>query len=381
MANILYAKKITNRVRKGLPLSSLKPFFSDVASIYETLILAGKRTACFFIDPLMDHFEAHNAFYFDGLGFGHIDKINCYKTGAGPIHALRDAQTLINSGVLDAVFVFGYEPLLDNKEKYGKEAIQNAMDIFHGKSILSCYNEIAEAMCVLLDISEFQFIEIADLLYKNYLRTFTRINGTAAAPPGRGRNMADAGGSLFYLADCANPNVNFAGGVVLCSNTIWKNMRPPGNQPVNIVAASCRTVKSGPGNIAGIAGGKSAIFPHLAAVADSIRAQSGICLKTEFLARNLLLDVYTCYPPIPLAFLIAAGFIENVGELPEFLAEYEITIDGGLNLAGAPWNNPVLSSIISMHDALQKGEALQGLVHGNGGIGEAQGAALLQRAD
>jgi hypothetical protein len=108
-----------------------------------------------------------------------------------------------------------------------------------------------------------------------------------------------------------------------------------------------------------------------------VQAAAGVDLVREFQARRLLLDVYTCYPPIPLAFLLTCGFASSPAELLRLLADYEITLTGGLNLAGAPWNNPVLHGLITAYRQLPQTPARRFLIHGNGGIGESQGLILL----
>ncbi|OLN28807.1 hypothetical protein DSOL_3884 [Desulfosporosinus metallidurans] len=50
-----------------------------------------------------------------------------------------------------------------------------------------------------------------------------------------------------------------------------------------------------------------------------------------------------------------------------------------MNFARAPWNNPALNALIDMCKAMRKGVKNYGLVHGNGGIGEIQGVAILER--
>lgn len=91
------------------------------------------------------------------------------------------------------------------------------------------------------------------------------------------------------------------------------------------------------------------------------------------------LELYTCSPPIPLAFLLTTKMVESIRELPKFLSSYEITSTGGMNFARAPWNNPALNALIDMCKAMRKGVKNYGLVHGNGGIGEIQGVAILER--
>jgi len=75
---------------------------------------------------------------------------------------------------------------------------------------------------------------------------------------------------------------------------------------------------------------------------------------------------------------LAAGFVSNINEIGDFLKHHEITVTGGMNLARAPWNNPALNGLIAVTEQLVKGHAQYGVVHGNGGIGEAQGITVLE---
>ena len=50
-----------------------------------------------------------------------------------------------------------------------------------------------------------------------------------------------------------------------------------------------------------------------------------------------------------------------------------------MNFARAPWNNPALNGLIEMVNTMKDGPVKYGLIHGNGGIGEIQGVAILER--
>lgn len=98
-----------------------------------------------------------------------------------------------------------------------------------------------------------------------------------------------------------------------------------------------------------------------------------------FLAGEALLEAYTCYPVVPLAFLLASRIAPSPDAIPELLQHFEITVTGGMNLARAAWNNPCLNALIAMYERLTEGTLSVGAVHGNGGLGYKQGFALLVR--
>jgi hypothetical protein len=338
------------------------------------------RIAAYFIDPLLDAFEAANHFYFQILSAECLPRISCYRSGAGPLQALADARELIDGGLCDAVFIFGYEPLREQKRRYGAEAIARAMDIFPGeKSILACYNELARDLSAELRLDQAGFFALADALYQNYGRTFLELH-PAAQLPERGRSMAGQGGELFRLTDCANPNVNFAGGIIVASAAAAERLEISPDQRLAIRSVHSRTVAGAPARLKAILGSAPHFLPHLQAVFQAVQHEAGVDLRSAFHAGRLRLDLYTCYPPIPLAALWSCGLANSVAELFSLLATYPVTLTGGLSLAGAPWNNPVLNSFITLYQQREQIPADYFLIHANGGIGEMQGLALFTRA-
>lgn len=376
--NIIYSGKITDLKGGYLSNDILRETFKEAIGINQQLKYNNKKLAYFFIDPLINSFEAANQFYFNVFNCDVIEKINTYKSGASPIQALSDAKELLDSGLYDAVFIFGYEPLLTNKQIFGKEAIVKAMSIFEKQSIIQCYNEIAHLLCKQLEIDEKEFVSFFDLLFHNYSKTFTRLTGSPLLED-RGRNLDVLNADLFKLTDCANPNIDFAGGIILANDQTIDLLRVPNKKKIKVSGVKYVTVEGSPEKLAKIVGKKETIFPHLKIALRDAQSQAKVNVVEELKKQNLLLELYTCYPPVPIAFLLASGMITNVRELPAFLELYELTVSGGMNLARAPWNNPALNGLIDMYDKLMEGSVTYGLVHGNGGIGEMQGIALLEK--
>jgi hypothetical protein len=83
---------------------------------------------------------------------------------------------------------------------------------------------------------------------------------------------------------------------------------------------------------------------------------------------------------VPLAFLVETGLAEGtVASLRAALQTAPLTVTGGMNLARAPWNNPVLHALAVMWARLrQEARVEAGLLHGNGGLGGWQGLAVLR---
>lgn len=377
MTTIIYANKLMDREGNKLTPEKLQELFKTAITINRKLSAHDKRVAYFFIDPLLNSFEAANDFYFRILGCHSISKINTYKSGASPVQALSDAKELIKHDLYDAVFIFGYDPLLTNTQVYGKEVIKQAMDIFNGKSILECYNSISHSMCKEIGISKEFFFQLTDSLYKNYQKTYAERIGQKVAYD-RGRLLDDLNGDLFRMTDCANPNIDFAGGIILTNNQTADFLNVQSGK-VKVSSAKYRMVRGAPECIDKLVGQKENLFAHLRSSFFEAQNEADIDVLKEFKNGNLRLELYTCYPPIPLAFLLTTNMVKNIREIPEFLLNYEITITGGMNFARAPWNNPALNALIEMYNTLKNGTGKYGLVHGNGGIGETQGVAILER--
>jgi hypothetical protein len=94
----------------------------------------------------------------------------------------------------------------------------------------------------------------------------------------------------------------------------------------------------------------------------------------------MLLEVYTCFPLIPLAFLFSSGLSADIASALSLLATQDVTVTGGMNLCRGPWNNPALHGLIAMTHALRERTEPLGVVHGNGGLGYRQGVAILRRS-
>ncbi len=378
MLNIIYSGKITD-IRGGQICNKvLQETFKEAIELHRKLLSNNKKIAYFFIDPLLNSFEAANQFYFGVFECETIGKINTYKSGASPIQALADAKELIECGLYDAVLIFGYEPLLTNKQIFGKEAVTKAMSIFEDHSIIQCYNEMAHRLCRELGLTEKEFVRLFDQLFMNYYKTYKRVAESEISQD-RGRKLDDHHGDLFKLTDCANPNIDFSGGMILANEDTANFLQIPEKDKIKVSGVKYFSVEGSPQRIDNIVGKKEHnIFPHLRNAFLQAQGQSKINVVEEFKKRNLYLEVYTCYPPVPIAFLTATGMIETIDQLPELLEGYEITITGGMNFARAPWNNPALNGIIDMYQKLQEGTVSYGLVHGNGGIGETQGVAILE---
>jgi hypothetical protein len=120
-------------------------------------------------------------------------------------------------------------------------------------------------------------------------------------------------------------------------------------------------------------------YTHLQQAYNNANTQANINFNDEYEHGNALLEVYTCYPVVPMAFLLNNGFVSHWQDLSLWLQTHPITVTGGMNLARAPWNAPTLNALITMSQQLNQGDKQYGLVHGNGGLGYRQGVAILEK--
>jgi hypothetical protein len=244
------------------------------------------------------------------------------------------------------------------------------MAIWPGVSIPEAYTDLAQAWMARHGLDARTFRALADALVEGYGRT-ARSRGLAAASLASRETLVTG---LFTLADCAHPEVDFAGAVVLGTRAAAEALGLPAGPALVLGAVAVETAPDGPAHAADLAG-----YAHLARAWQRLVADSGVDLAARIDEGEALLEAYTCFPPVPLGFLLATGLVVTPAEIPAWLASHAITVTGGMNLARAPWNNPVLHALAVMADGLAAGDAALGVLHGNGGLGGWQGVALLAR--
>ncbi|MDX9872892.1 MAG: hypothetical protein RBT41_10810 [Clostridia bacterium] len=376
MALIIYADRLVDAQGGNISAKNLREKFSGAAQIRQSLEKKDCRIAYLFIDPLLDAFEAANRFYFDILGCRDISTLNIYRSGCSPIQALADAKTLLDNDLADAAFIFGHEPLSTLKQTKGKPALQEAMDIFEEMSIPAGYNSLAHRLIELLGISREDFLDISNRLYANYLRTYP---GDDPGRADRTKYLEGMDADLFTLTDCANPYVDFSSGVIVTSAAVADALAVPKEKRTELRAAKYNIVGDGPAHIDVIAGSQDDIFPHVRRAYERACKEADLDFAREFKAGNALLEVYTCYPPIPIGFLLATKIADRIEQIAPLLEQHAITVTGGMSLARAPWNNPALNGLIALIEELPRTNKEYGLVHGNGGLGGLQGVAILKK--
>lgn len=298
---------------------------------------------------------------------------NHFRSGCAPIEALARAKELVSQGA-DAVLITGEDNL---KSGYAREERLKKMAVYGDDYPLTeAYNDLASHFIRVHDHADEQFREIAQRLFENYKLSYR--NALAddydpeLLPDERWYRPIT---SLFRGVDCANPMVDFSGRLLVCSEEVATELNIPPQECVEIRAVGLgRLQGDGREYIEQIAS-----YEHLKSAYDQCCVEADVDFPALFRSGDALLEAYTCYPVVPMAFLMISGLVDLLEELPAFLQAHSITVTGGMNLARAPWNNPALNGLISMYQRLLTGDERYGMVHGNGGLGYRQGVALLAK--
>ncbi len=322
-------------------------------ALWSHLIGQGARCSALVIDPLSG-------------GWDSPIEPNHFRSGCAPIEALAEADRRIREGKADAVLVHGEEPL---RTRYANDkALRNTLMAIYGPtcSIPQAYTALAQVFMKLHGMSGDQFKKLAALLYENYTRTAV---ARGEYQPPRDASLQPVT-ELFRGVDCANPVVDFEGAIILTG----ERLRPAGQHISLLGVATAQSSGDGPDYVDEIAR-----YDHLAQAYREATNKAGVDLAADFNAGRALLEAYTCFPVVPLAFLLASGIVQATEDIPELLAQREITVTGGMNIAKAAWNNPALNALIVMVERLRTESISLGAVHGNGGLGYKHGVAILGR--
>ena len=298
---------------------------------------------------------------------------NHFRSGCAPLMALERAKQLINDGV-DAVIIAGDDALNTAYDRAQRHQLMSVYD--NGPSIPELYTELAQLFIVQQHTDSTEFKALAASLFENYTvshqHEMANNNAYFDTPATKWFNHITP---LFRGVDCANPLIDFSGRLLLCSDEVANKLNAKQQITVAGIALGLLDideVKSLDDIVS---------YSHLQQAYHGACAQAQIDFSALFKRQHALMEVYTCYPVVPMAFLIHCGFVDSLSELPEFLQQHQITISGGMNLARGAWNNPALSALIRMFQQLNLSEKPYGLVHGNGGIGYRQGVTILSKAN
>lgn len=293
-----------------------------------------------------------------------------FKSGASAMAAIDKAQTLLKNQQADVVVIWGTDNL---KTGYEKGAREGFMKLYNKKfTPLEGYNELVPLFLKSHKMSEKEYFETRDALFENYLKTFKKAQPHGKLPDERWLAPLT---SYFRGVDCANPNLDYTGSIVLTSEKVANRLKVPKSRRMLIAGnAFTKLAIDGMESLP-----KVAPYLHLKRTIDKATKEAKVNFKSEFLKGNALMDAYTCYPVVPMGLIYRLGLVKKVSEIPALLTKYEVTVTGGLNLGKAAWNLTSLNALIVMRERLMKSKKAKiGLVHGNGSLGNQQGITILK---
>lgn len=298
-----------------------------------------------------------------------------FRSGCAPIEALAEAKKLIENG--EAAVVISGEDYI--KTGYSREERLSKMAVY-GQSypLTQAYTDLAQAFSENNGITEQQFKEFASALFENYQVSFRNALSDSFTP----ELLPDLRWykpitDLFRGVDCANPMVDFSGRLLLTRADVAEQLGVDKSQWLKVKAVGLSRLEGdGRDFLTDISQ-----YEHLQQAYQQACGEADIDFVKLFKGGDALLDTYTCYPVVPMAFLLVSGLVDILDDIPDFLSKYSITITGGMNLARGAWNNPALNALVLMHQRLCDGPEKLGLIHGNGGLGYRQGIAIVERAE
>jgi hypothetical protein len=269
---------------------------------------------------------------------------------------------LVDTGEAPAVVIAG-EDLL--RTEYQRDQRHEMMSVYgHDYPLTTAYADVAKAFMARHQISERRFKWTAKLLYQNYEKTFYKTHTRKPRDP----KWYSALNALFRGVDCANPNVDFTGRIIVANEQVADACGISMTERIEIMGIGLGKTADGPNHITEIAS-----YDHLKHAYARACEMANVDFTKEFLWGNGLLEAYTCYPVVPMAFLLVAEMVSSVEQIQEFLERYEITVTGGMNLARAPWNNPSLNALIVMYQKMKAVRPVSALSTATGGLGLARG--------
>lgn len=282
-----------------------------------------------------------------------------FGSGAGPIFALERAIFLLAHDVADVVVIHGEEPL---RTGYSRAERRRHMEIYDDCSIPEGYDRVARSYCEQNGIRRADFLSAARALEANY-RATARQRGLELDPPGEHDSFVT---DLFRRVDCAHPVIDFEAELVLTRSDLLTPLSLAGPR---VTACATAAISDGPQHASEIAR-----YSHLADVLSDIGDQIGELPDPR--EGEVAMELYTCFPVVPLAFLQNAGWAA-FDQVSAFLQRVPITLSGGMNFARAPWNQPALRGLILVAERIGARGGF-GLVHGNGGLGGKQGVCSIE---
>ncbi|MFC1857645.1 hypothetical protein ACFL9U_06395 [Thermodesulfobacteriota bacterium] len=298
---------------------------------------------------------------------------NRLRCACSPMTAILEGQKLFSQQKIDAIVIYGKDHI--KSEFRFKKVERNQLMHMYGENghILQAYNVLAHEFLRYWKISPEEFRSLSGELFENHLRVWRQKNPNAERPA---KKWFEPVTDLFRGVDCANPSVDFEGCLIIGTHAMARRCDVTLDNCVQIVG--CQLEKVGEDSMEWIP--EIVPYEHLRVAFEKTCEQAHVNFASEFLSRRALLEVYSCYPVVPLGFLLATGLVRSTGEIPEFLNKYPITITGGLNLSKAAWNNSTLNALVTMVEQLRaKDSPVIGAIHSIGALGYMQAFTILKK--
>lgn len=287
-----------------------------------------------------------------------------FKSGASAMAAIDRARKILKGKKADLVVIHGEDLLRTGYDRHEREKFMHLYD--DGLTPLEGYDRLVPLFLKQHKISEGLYFSIRDSLFRNYTRTWK-----GPLPDERWFRPLT---KYFRGVDCANPNVDYSGRIILANEKTTELLKIPLKKRLLILGNAFTKL-----SVDGLSSlPRVAPYLHLKRTAEKALKEARLDFRKEFRRKNALLDAYTCYPVVPMGLILRLGLVKKPEELPDFLEQNEITVTGGLNLGKAAWNLTSLNALIVMREKLlSKRRVRYGLVHGNGSLGNQQGITIL----
>lgn len=296
---------------------------------------------------------------------------NYLKSACAPLQAIENNLKSLQNETIDILIVSGSDmaktDFANNRNKRNK-----LLKIYGNKTFLEGYELVTKEFLQQYELSRSDFQSVAEHFFKNHTKVRKTIHNDSFFPNQKWFNLIT---EHFRGVDCANPSVDFEGKIVIGNKKALKALCIKKSNNIKILGVGTESIcDDGIEHIS-----KIATYKHLANIFEKVCDESNVDFRKLYLNNEALLEVYTCYPIVPLAFLLSTKFLDNIDQIVNFLENHQITISGGLNLGKAPWNNTTLSHIITMFGLLHDEKYPNiGGIHSNAALGYKQGFMILK---
>jgi hypothetical protein len=290
------------------------------------------------------------------------------KSACAPIEGVVAEREGIKAETVDAVLISGVDHI--KSDFAGRPGERDRLMRAYGElTFLAAFDLVADAFRMRVSMTLHEFEDLAERLFENYWATWEALHPRAERPDDRWFAKVT---THFRGVDCANPNLDFDGALLVTT-------------PEQALSAGCD-----PARIVDIRGvaleqrcddeieciGEIVAYEHLSAAYEDACRQAGLDVRKLLLDGRARIEVYTCFPVVPIAFLLATGLAPDADQMRDFLRAYPVTITGGLNLGRAPWNNSTLNAIVQATEMIRSGTPIIG-IHSNAALGYKQGFTVL----